>query len=347
MCEFREAILHTTDEKVTKSTLKKKLKKMVITYRVLLFISNIINQHYSSPSSHFAYHYLHESNQNSIKNTELINILANKHNYILINNIKIDIVNILESSIDNSSLDSKTDISKRGERIRERRNLLEYLKNNQGYANSINDEDIITLEKWEDMTLKQLRRVIKISYKLKTRNGETHSYCNAFDSKGLYNLFLTNYNKNGIIDCKNPHSQQKFSEKDIIAVFAAFGKRDFRKDKGDYGTVINTRYDVELTIVPLKEDTQYKEITILYLVDKGIVKYESDSFKIRLARITIKEMPGVDKLIERIRVLYDDNNIISTMIPFTFHPAFVEYNGKTIDETNMSDFAAMIRLNSL
>jgi hypothetical protein len=335
ICEFREAILHTTDEKVTKSTLKKKLKKMVITYRVLLFISNIINQHYSSPSSHFAYHYLHESNQNSIKNTELINILANKHNYILINNIKIDIVNILESSIDNSSLDSKTDISKKGERSRERRNLLEYLKNNQGYKNSINDEDFITLEKWEDMTLKQLRRVIKISYELKTRNDETHSFCYAFDSKGLYNLFLTN-------DWINPYSRQEFSEKDIIAVFAAFGKRDFRKDKGDYGTVINTRYDVELTIVPLKEDTQYKEITILYLVDKGIVKYESDSFKIRLARITIKEMPGVDILINKIRVLYDDNKIISTMIPFTFHPAFVEYNGKTIDETNMSDFAAMI-----
>ena len=80
----------------------------------------------------------------------------------------------------------------------------------------------------------------------------------------------------------------------------------------------------------------------MYLVDKGIIKYESDSFKIRLVRITIKEMPVVDNLIARICSLYDDNKIISAMIPFTFHPAFVKYNGKTIDETNIDDFAAMI-----
>jgi hypothetical protein len=342
--EFREAILHTTGEEVTKSTLKKKLKKKVITYRALLFISNIINQHYISSSNNLAFHYLHEStNQNSIKNIELIKILANKHNYILINNLKIDI-NIFESSIDKSSLDSKTDINKREERINERKKILEYLNNNKGYNNPINKEDFITLDIFEEMTLKQLRRVIKISYVLKTKEGEKKSYCHAFDSKVLYKLFLNNYNKNDKkIVAKNPHSQQEFSEEDIIAVFTAFGKRDFRKDKEDYGTVITTRYDVELTIVPFKKgDIQYNEITILYLVDKGIIKYESDSFKIRLVRITIKEMPVVDNLIARICSLYDDNKIISAMIPFTFHPAFVKYNGETIDETNIDDFAAMI-----
>ena len=344
--EFREAILHTTDEKVTKSTLKKKLKEKVITYRALLFISNIINQHYISISSsnNLEFHYLHEStNQNSIKNIELIKILANKHNYILINNLKIDI-NIFESSIDKSSLDSKTDINKRKERINEREKILEYLKNNKGYNNPINKEDIITLDIFEEMTLKQLRRVIKISYVLKTEEGEMKSYCHAFDSKWLYKYFLDKYKKNNkIIVYINPHSQKEFSEEDIITVFTAFGKRDFRKHKEDYGTVKTTRYDVELTIVPFKKgDTQYNEITILYLVDKGIIKYESDSFKIRLVRITIKEMPGVDNLIARICSLYDDNKIISAMIPFTFHPAFVKYNGKTIDETNIDDFAGMI-----
>ena len=344
--EFREAILHTTDEKVTKSTLKKKLKEKVITYRALLFISNIINQHYISISSsnNLEFYYLHEStNQNSIKNIELIKILANKHNYILINNLKIDI-NIFESSIDKSSLDSKTDINKRKERINERKKILEYLKNNKGYNNPINKEDIITLDIFEEMTLKQLRRVIKISYVLETEEGEMKSYCHAFDSKWLYKYFLDKYNENNkIIVYMNPHSQQEFSEEDIIAVFTAFGKRDFRKDKEDYGTVIKTRYDVELTIVPFKKgDTQYKEITILYLVDKGIIKYESNSFKIRLVRITIEEMPDVDRLIERICSLYDNNEIISAMIPFTFHPAFVKYNGKTIDKKNIDDFAAMI-----
>jgi len=342
--EFREAILHTTGEEVTKSTLKKKLKKKVITYRALLFISNIINQHYISSSNPLEYHYFHEyTNQNSIKNIELINILANKHNYILINNLKKDI-NIFESSIDKSSLDSKTDINKRKERINERKKILEYLKNNKGYNNPINKEDIITLDIFEEMTLKQLRRVIKISYVLETQKGDKKSYCHAFDSKVLYELFLNKYNKNDKkIVAKNPHSQQEFSEEDIIAVFTAFGKRDFRKDKENYGTVITTRYDVELTIVPFKKgDTQYNEITILYLVDKGIIKYESDSFKIRLVRITIKEMPVVDNLIARICSLYDDNKIISAMIPFTFHPAFVKYNGETIDETNIDDFAAMI-----
>lgn len=287
---------------------------------------------------------MHEStNQNSIKNIELIKILANKHNYILINNLKIDI-NIFESSIDKSSLDSKTDINKREERINERKKILEYLNNNKGYNNPINKEDFITLDIFEEMTLKQLRRVIKISYVLKTKEGEKKSYCHAFDSKVLYKLFLNNYNKNDKkIVAKNPHSQQEFSEEDIIAVFTAFGKRDFRKDKEDYGTVITTRYDVELTIVPFKKgDIQYNEITILYLVDKGIIKYESDSFKIRLVRITIKEMPVVDNLIARICSLYDDNKIISAMIPFTFHPAFVKYDGETIDEKNIDDFAAMI-----
>ncbi len=72
---------------------------------------------------------------------------------------------------------------------------MEYLNNNKGYNNPINKEDFITLDIFEEMTLKQLRRVIKISYVLKTKEGEMKSYCHAFDSKVLYKLFLNNYNK--------------------------------------------------------------------------------------------------------------------------------------------------------
>ena len=52
----------------------------------------------------------------------------------------------------------------RVKRKKERETYLDYLKNNRGYNNVINEEDIITFDRWEDMSLSKLRYVIKISY---------------------------------------------------------------------------------------------------------------------------------------------------------------------------------------
>jgi hypothetical protein len=43
-------------------------------------------------------------------------------------------------------------------------------------------------------------------------------------------------------------------------------------------------------------------------------------------------MPDIDNLLKKISSLYESNKIISKMIPFRFHPAFVKYNFATIDK---------------
>ena len=54
-------------------------------------------------------------------------------------------------------------------------------------------------------------------------------------------------------------------------------------------------------------------------------------------------MPNIDNLLDKIRSLYASNKILSKMIPFRFHPAFVKYNFATIDNTDTYDeFYAMI-----
>jgi hypothetical protein len=323
--EFGNAIIHNTNEKVTKNTLKNKLKERVITYYTIQFISNIINNFY--------YNIL---NGNIIEKIELINILANEHNYILITNPRKDI-DFDNSNLQNSSsLDSNSYIKVK--RNKEKEQFLAYLKNNRGYINEINEHDFITHTNWEDMPLSKLRNVIKISYVNNNKN-----FCYAFDSKALYKLWKYNYDN--YKDFKNPYSQKEFSDEDMNTILITLGKRDFRYDEEDYVTAINTRHDIDLIIKEIKkDDIIYWEIKIWYSLVKGLIIYKSNSDTLRLIRITISsKMPDIDNLLNKIRSLYASNKILSKMIPFRFHPAFVKYNFATIDEGEIyKDFYDMI-----
>jgi hypothetical protein len=317
--EFGNAIIHNTNEKVTKNTLKNKLKERVIAYYTIQFISNIINNFY--------YNIL---NGNIIEKIELINILANEHNYILITNPRKDI-DFDNSNLQNSSsLDSNTYIKVK--RNKEKEQFLAYLKNNSGYINEINDADFITHTNWEDMPLSALRRVIKISYVDNNKN-----FCYAFDSKALYKLWKYNYDS--YREFKNPYSQKEFTDEDMNTILITLGKRDFRYDEEDYVSAINTRHDIDLIISTIKKnDIVYWEIKIWYSLVKGLVIYKAKSDTLRLIRITISsQMPDIDKLLDKIRSLYASNKILSKMIPFRFHPAFVKFNFVTIDNTDTYD----------
>jgi hypothetical protein len=323
--EFGNAIIHNTKEKVTKNTLKNKLKERVITYYTIQFISNIINNFY--------YNIL---NGNIIEKIELINILANEHNYILITNPRKDI-DFDNSNLQNSSsLDSNSYI--KVNRNKEKEQFLAYLKNNRGYINEINEHDFITHTNWEDMPLSKLRHVIKISYVNNNKN-----FCYAFDSKALYKLWKYNYDN--YKDFKNPYSQKEFSDEDMNTILITLGKRDFRYDEEDYVTAINTRHDIDLIIKEIKkDDIIYWEIKIWYSLVKGLIIYKAKSDTLRLIRITISsKMRDIDTLLNKIRSLYASNKILSKMIPFRFHPAFVKYNFATIDEGEIyKDFYDMI-----
>ena len=317
--EFGNAIIHNTNEKVTKNTLKNKLKERVIAYYTIQFISNIINNFY--------YNIL---NGNIIEKIELINILANEHNYILITNPRKDI-DFDNSNLQNSSsLDSNTYIKVK--RNKEKEQFLAYLKNNSGYINEINDADFITHTNWEDMPLSALRRVIKISYVDNNKN-----FCYAFDSKALYKLWKYNYDS--YREFKNPYSQKEFTDEDMNTILITLGKRDFRYDEEDYVSAINTRHDIDLIISTIKKnDIVYWEIKIWYSLVKGLIIYKAKSDTLRLIRITISsQMPNIDNLLDKIRSLYASNKILSKMIPFRFHPAFVKYNFATIDNTDTYD----------
>jgi len=313
--EFRNAIIHNnTGGKVTKNTLKNKLKERVINYYTIQFISNIINNLY-----------LNILNGNIIEKMDLINILANEHNYILINNPRKDTAFDNSNLQNSSSLDSNTYIKIK--RNKEKEQFLAYLKNNRGYINEINDADFITHNNWEDMPLSKLRRVIKISHTDNKKN-----FCYVFDSKELYKLWKYNYYSDR--EFKNPYSQKEFTEEEMNTILITLGKRDFRYDEDDYITAINTRHDIDFMISIIKKDgIIYGEIKILYSLVKGLIKYKGNSDSLRLIRITISsEMPDIDNLLKKISSLYESNKIISKMIPFRFHPAFVKYNFATIDK---------------
>jgi hypothetical protein len=212
------------------------------------------------------------------------------------------------------------------------------LKNNRGYINEINEHDFITHTNWEDMPLSKLRHVIKISYVNNNKN-----FCYAFDSKALYKLWKYNYDN--YKDFKNPYSQKEFSDEDMNTILITLGKRDFRYDEEDYVTAINTRHDIDLIISTIKKnDVVYWEIKILYSLVKGLIIYKANSDTLRLIRIIISsQMPDIDNLLNKIRSLYASNKILSKMIPFRFHPAFVKYNFATIDEGEIyKDFYDMI-----
>jgi hypothetical protein len=332
--EFREAIIHKSDDRVTKNTLKNKLKANIVTYYAIQFVSNIINSLY-----------LHILNGNIIQKIELINILTDDHNNILINNPLNDNVNGDSNTLNSSSLDSKTYI--RVKRNKERELYLAYLKNNKGYSNEINDKDIITHEEWDEMTLSRLRKVIKITY---VDNGK--SFCYAHVSSALYRLWKNSYNN--YRDFINPISQKPFTEEDMNTILITLGKRDFRYDNNDdyIGAIktssINTRYDLRLNISHIKiNGMNYWEIKILYLIAKGVRIYKSNPENFRLIRINIsKKMENIDNLLDKIYSLYETNKILGKLIPFKLHPAFVKYNFTTIDKNEeYNNFYNMIFTN--
>ena len=323
--EFRNAIIHNTDGRVTKNTLKNKLKERVAIYYAIQFISNMINNQY-----------FNILNGNIIEKIELINILANAHNYILINNPEKDTDFDNSEQQNSSSLDSDTYIKVK--RNKEKEQFLAYLKNNRGYINEINDADFITHTNWEDMPLSKLRNVIKISY---VNNNK--KFCYAFDSKALYKLWKYNYDSD--MEFKNPYSQEKFTDEDMNTILITLGKRDFRYDEEDYITASNARHDITLIISDIEKDgVVYSEIKMLYSLVKGLIIYRANSDSLKLIRITISnEMPNIYNLLNKIRSMYASNKIISTMIPFRFHPAFVKHNYKTIDDTEIyKDFYDMV-----
>ena len=322
--EFRNAIVHNTGGKVTKNTLKNKLKEKLATYYAIQFISNIINNLY-----------LNILNGNIINKIELINILANYHNYILITNPQNDTDFENSEQQNSSSLDSNTYIKVK--RNKEKEVLLAYLKNNKGYINEINEADFITHTNWEEMPLSKLRNVIKISYVNNNKN-----FCHAFDSKALYKLWKNNYYSDK--EFKNPYSQEEFTKEDMNAILKKLGKRDFRYDEEEYITS-NTRHDINLIISHIEKDgVVYWEIKILYSLVKGLIIYKANSDSFKLIRITISdEMPDINKLLNKVHSLYDSNKIISKMIPFRFHPAFVKHNYETIDDVEIyKDFYDMV-----
>ena len=261
--------------------------------------------------------------------------MANYHNYILITNPQKDTDFDNSEQQNSSSLDSNTYIKVK--RNKEKELFLAYLKNNKGYINEINDADFITHTNWEEMPLSKLRNVIKISYVNNNKN-----FCYAFDSKALYKLWKYNYYSDR--EFKNPYSQEEFTEEHTNAILIKLGKRDFRYDEEEYISS-NTRHDINLIISDIEKDgVVYWEIKILYSLVKGLIIYKANSDSFKLIRITISnEMPDIDNLLNKVRSLYDSNKIISKMIPFRFHPAFIKHNYETIDDAEIyKDFYDMV-----
>ncbi len=149
----------------------------------------------------------------------------------------------------------------------------------------INEEDIITFDRWEDMSLSKLRYVIKISYIDNKKN-----FCHAFNAKALYKLWKVNHYNDEIF--KNPFSQKPFTEEDKNTILITLGKRDFRYDSDDnYTSAINARYDVVFnkSIIKIKRHGGPKKFRLALAVSHHLPRprhWLSDAAGVLLAPTT-------------------------------------------------------------
>jgi len=344
--EFKEAITHKSNDRVTKKTLKNKLNANIKHYYAIQFISKIINNWYISTMK-----------GNVIINIDLINMLVDDHNNILVNNRQNDDVS-KESDIQNSS-SLNPDTVVKSNRKEKKEKYIWYLNNNVGYANKINEEDMITKEKWNDMSLSELRKVIKISYEI-----DGKIYCWAHDATALYRSWKKIYKKfKTDKNFNNPHSNLEFSPEDKMKILITLGKRDFRYDKdfkfdrspkyrywfdssdilrseqvdtsAESNNPTNKRYDTDLIISEIEIDgIIYWEVKIIFYINKGIIIYKSVPGSFKLVRINIKAdiIIDIEKLFNQLYLLHESDKILGKMIPFKIHPAFDTYNFKNIDE---------------
>ena len=90
--------------------------------------------------------------------------------------------------------------------------LLENILDDSNFSGGINDTDYYTLEKWEDMPLGKLRKVMVIPYE---ENGEL--YAIAYYVKSLYKAWIFSIKNN--ISFVNPINKKPFTDKDKNDIF--------------------------------------------------------------------------------------------------------------------------------
>jgi hypothetical protein len=327
--EFRKAIIHDTEDNVTKNTLKNKIISKMPLYNMLINIANFINTHYKLLT-----------NRNFLNNDKLINILINYDN-ILIKNIYIEPPNYdLSSSLSSGFSSSNVIINGKTKRA----NLLNLLLDNTGYNNKITESDTepISLEVWGKMSYSRLKKVVKISY----QDVETQkNYYYLYEASSLYKLWRINKTDNIV----NPMTRLPITEEEKRNVLFALNKRDFRKDiKSNKKGVENARYDVELFFKKKeKKGKEYLCIAVYYMLSKGIIDFDNnidDRIEIVEIYFDIKYQEDIKRdLFKNIIKLYNNNKIVSTKLPLKLHPAFTKYNFKIIDsEDKYIDFLNMI-----
>lgn len=329
--EFKKAIIHDTDDKVTKNTFKKKIIAKMPFYNMMLKIALFINDHYFQSTGRIF-----------IQNIKLINMLINYDNFLIKNTYEEPLD--FESPASLSSGDSSLKVVINGKTKKE--NLLNFLLDNTGYTNKIteNHTDPISFEEWGKMSYSELKKIIKISYRDVEKQA---NYYYLYDASFLYKFWRKIKDDNLI----NPITRIPMTEEEKLKILITLNKRDFRKDiRSGKKDVEKTRYDVELYLKRIMKDgKEYDYIYLYYITWRGIIdnKYNiNKTINIAEIYVDIKFNKRLKELyLRKIINLYKNNKIVSEKLPLKIHPAFTKYNLKIIEnEDDYNDFESMFSI---
>ena len=374
--EFNNIIVESSDKVVQRNTLKKKLYEKRYLFRTIQFIIMIINNWFKkflkrdiTSNINLINILVHEEGSKILDSAKTDEITDD---YLLDTNSRSvnddSLVHASDTSVSSSSYNKKRQKAKaEAKAVEEKERYIRYLLNKDGCYNEIAEEDSITLKNVRDLSMSKLRNIIRISDQENEKN-----YCYLFDARALYNDWKRQYSnqrnsnqRNSNQQYKNPLTRKKFTDEQLNDILFAVRKRDFRiKDNAEKANAPNARHDIEY-IFSKQNDLDYYIITLSYTInvnfkdgkvglivdkiDKSDKNGKQSEYRILLIKIEISKkiaLPdkySLQKLLDKIYTMYNNNQILGKIMPFKIHPAFDKYNMQKIEIFNVyKDFFDMV-----
>lgn len=238
-----------------------------------------------------------------------------------------------------------------------KKRLLEIIMDDSNFSGGINDTDYYTLEKWEDMPLGKLRKVMVIPYE---EDGKTYGI--AYYVKSLYKAWYTSVkNKKDFV---NPINKNPFTDKDkedILECMKTIQPNLFAPKYGESGRKdIVVRYHTErvleydeeaIAVIYRGKKLRVIEIDFVFIKNHINLTYNYNLIKIKFpltftyiddnspeGETTLSLNYNPSHLYEIINNLSKKNKIVSESIPFKINDIFKRYNNKVLNKRSYISF---------
>lgn len=274
-------------------------------------------------------------------------IIKNLITNLLDKNFAIEDPNVsisLSQSSSNSNSDNTTNDSSMNTIYRKlgKKEYVKYIMNNGNNPQTVNDEELYSGYKWNELSINKLRMVVKISTKI---NNKVFTY--AFYARSLYKDWRNAIkNKKPFINRLTNTPFTEDDEREILRILERkypliekprleYGRNDIHYQEpeivrinGIYFWCINIWFNSGT-----RENTNFIKIVSVHFIEYLQIYHEDG--------INIEYNPAF--LFENINKLKKENKIISKKMPFKLHPAFVKYyNSYITTEEQYKDFFTLI-----